>query len=266
MDLTIAINGYRNPELLKLCIKSIRRNVKNVNYELIVTDSATEEETELMMREEFPGIKFFPSRINIGFQGMVKKSIEQSQGEYLLLLNNDIIVRENSVEAILEFMKKNPDVGIAGPQLLNFNDTLQYSCFRFYKPITILYRRTFLGKFSFAKKHLDWFLMKDYDHETIRDVDWLMGSCLMLKAAAVSQVGGMDERFFLYFEDVDWCRRMWEAAWRVVYLPPSEFSHYYQRSSQQGGVTGILTNRVTREHLKSAIKYFWKYRGKELPL
>ncbi|OGI16400.1 MAG: hypothetical protein A3J63_01810 [Candidatus Moranbacteria bacterium RIFCSPHIGHO2_02_FULL_40_12b] len=266
MDLTIAINGYRNPELLKLCIKSIRRNVKNVNYELIVTDSATEEETELMMREEFPGIKFFPSRINIGFQGMVKKSIEQSQGEYLLLLNNDIIVRENSVEAILEFMKKNPDVGIAGPQLLNFNDTLQYSCFRFYKPITILYRRTFLGKFSFAKKHLDWFLMKDYDHKKIKEVDWLMGSALLVSRKAVSKAGLMDPRFFMYMEDVDWCRRFWENGYKVIYYPEAKMYHYHGKASAKGGFIGsLLFNKLTWIHINSAIKYFKKYKDKPIP-
>ncbi|TAK94960.1 glycosyltransferase, partial [Patescibacteria group bacterium] len=171
MELSIAINNYKNPELLRLCIESIKRNVQGIEYELIVADSATEEATSLMMREDFPEVKFFPFSKNVGFQRLLHQGIEASTGKYLLLLNGDILATKNSVEQMIAHLKQHPEVGMLGPKLLNFNETLQYSCFRYYKPITILYRRTFLGRLPFAQKHLDWFLMKDYDHQKPKEVD-----------------------------------------------------------------------------------------------
>lgn len=92
-----------------------------------------------------------------------------------------------------------------------------------------------------------------------------MGSCLLIRREALEQVGGMDERYFLYFEDVDWCRRFWEKSWQVVYVPEAVFSHFHQQSSRQDPLLGIITNWTTREHIKSAWKYFAKYRGKAIP-
>lgn len=264
MDLSIAINSYKNPELLKLCIDSIKKNVKGVTYEIIVADSATEEDTEMMMREDYPDVVFVSFKENVGFQNLVKEGINRSRGEYLLLLNSDILVRKGSVEKLLEYLKNNPEAGLMGPKLLNFNGTLQYSCFRFYKPITIVYRRTFLHKFSFAKKHLDWFLMKDYDYTKPKDVDWIMGSAMMTSRQAIEKVGFMDPRFFMYMEDVDWCRRFWENNLQVVYFPEVSMLHYHKKGSR-GGIFSVFFNKLTWVHISSAIKYFWKYRNKPIP-
>jgi GT2 family glycosyltransferase len=267
MELSIAINNFRNPELLKLCINSIKKNVLNVEYELIVVDCGAEEETEMMMREEFPDVKFFPYKENVGFQAMLKKGLEESRGEYVMLLNGDIIVTPGSAEKLLSYLKENKEVGMIGPKLFNFNGTLQYSCFHYYKPLTIVYRRmAFLQKFGFVKKHLDWFSMKDYDHETIKEVDWLMGSAMMVPKTVVEKVGPMDARFFMYMEDVDWCRRFWENGFKVIYYPSSVMNHYHGKGSDKGGFFySILFNKLTWIHISSAIKYFWKYRGKEIP-
>jgi N-acetylglucosaminyl-diphospho-decaprenol L-rhamnosyltransferase len=266
MELTIAINSYKNPELLKLCLDSIKKNVKKLDYEIIVADSETEEGTEMMMREDYPEIKFFPFKENVGFQAMLNKGIEASASDYILFLNSDILVTENSVEKLLDFIKKNPEVGIAAPQLLNFNQTFQDSCFRFYKPITIVYRRTFLKNFNFAKKHLDWFLMKDYDHQKPKEVDWVMGSAMLVSKKAIEKVGKMDPRFFLYMEDVDWCRRFWEKGYKVIYYPYSRMLHYHGKGSAKGGFFySLFLNKLTWIHIVSAIKYFKKYWGKPIP-
>lgn len=266
MDLSIAINSYKNPELLKLCIESIRKNVKGVEYELIVADSNTDEHTEMMMREDFPEVKFFPHKKNVGFQIVLKKGIKESRAPYVLTLNSDIIVTENSVEKILNFIKSDANIGIAGPKLLNFNGTLQYSCFRFYRPLTILYRRTILKKLKFAKKHLEWFLMKDYKHDNPKEVDWVMGSALMVSKEAIKKVGYMDPRFFMYMEDVDWCRRFWENGYKVVYYPISVMHHYHGKGSAKGGFFySIFFNKLTWIHILSAVKYFVKYFGHPEP-
>jgi N-acetylglucosaminyl-diphospho-decaprenol L-rhamnosyltransferase len=266
MDLSIVINSYKNPELLKLCVDSVRKNVNIRDCEIIVADSATNEDTEITMREDYPEIKFFPFKKNVGFQTLVKKGIQESVGKYVLLLNGDILVTKESVEKLLNYMKENAQVGIAGPQLLNFNGTLQYSCFRYYKPVTILYRRTFLKKLGFSQKHLDWFLMRDYNHKGPKEVDWLMGSALMVSRDAVNKVGLMDPRFFMYMEDVDWCRRFWENGYKVIYFPDSRMHHYHGKGSAKGGLLrSLFFNKLTWIHIVSAIKYFLKYRGKALP-
>ena len=266
MELSIIITSYHNPELLDVCIDSIKKNLQLVNYEIIVADSDTDEKTELMMREDYPEIIFLPFKNNVGFAYLVKKAFAASKGKYILILNGDIIIKKESIEKLLEFLKSDNKIGMAGPKLLNFNETLQMSCYRFYSPLTIIFRRTFLGKLPFAQKHLDRFLMKDYDHKSKKEVDWLMGSALMTSRSAIEKVGLMDSSFRMYMEDVDWCRRFWENGLKVVYLPAAEMYHYHGRGSANRSVLhSLLSNRLAWIHIISAMKYFWKYKGKALP-
>jgi len=266
MDLSIIITSYKNPQLLKVCLDSLKEGAADISYETIVADSETQEDTEMMMREDYPGVKFFPFRDNVGFQALLKKGISAAAGTYFLFLNGDIIVTPGSLRELLIYVKNNPDVGMAGPKLLNFNGSLQYSCFRFYHPATILFRRTFLGHFPFAKKHLNWFLMKDYDHHAPKDVDWLMGSALLVSRHALEDVGYMDPQFFMYMEDVDWCRRFWEKGYKVMYYPTVSMHHYHGKGSARGGVLrSLVSNRLTWIHIVSAMKYFKKYWGKKVP-
>jgi GT2 family glycosyltransferase len=237
-----------------------------VDCEIIVADSATEEKTELMMDGDYPEIKFLPSKENIGFSGTVNSGLHIAQGKYLFILNGDTIVKKETIEKLLDYIKNNPSVGIVAPQLLNFNESYQPSTFRFYTPLTIIYRRTFLGNFGFAKAHLDRFLMKDFDHQSVREVDWVMGSALMTSRQAVAKIGSMDDQFKLYFEDTDWCRRFWEQSYKVIYFPTAQIYHYHGRGSASNGVMrSLLSNKLTWIHISSAIKYFIKYSGKPLP-
>ncbi len=265
-DLSIIVTSYKNPELLRLCLQSIEANAADIAYEVIVADSETEEATEMMMREDFPQMKFFPFYRNVGLARLLEKAITSVRGEYVLYMNGDIIVRPGSIEKLLAAIRKDPSIGIIGPKLLNFNSTFQYSCFRFYRPSTILYRRTVLRYLPWAKKHLAWFLMKDYDHKEPREVDWIMGSVLLAKKSVIDTVGIMDTSFFMYMEDVDWCRRFWEAGYKVVYYPYSEMFHYHGKGSAKGGfIQSLLFNRLTWHHIRSAFIYFQKYSGKKLP-
>lgn len=266
MELSIIITHYRNPELLKVCVDSIKKNYSGSDYEIIVSDSATEEKTEMMMREDFPEIKFIPSAKNIGFGATVKNGYEVSIGKYVLILNGDIIVKKNSIENLLDYMRNNPETGIVGPQLLSFNEAVQNSSFRFYTPMTVVFRRTFLGKLPIGKKHIDNFLMKDFDFTSVKEMDWIQGSAMMTKREAIEKVGLMDSRFRMYFEDVDWCRRFWENGYSVVYFPDSQMYHYHGRGSAGKSVLKtLLSKKLAWTHIASAVKYFWKYHGKQLP-
>jgi N-acetylglucosaminyl-diphospho-decaprenol L-rhamnosyltransferase len=266
MELSIIVTNYRNPSLLKICLDSVSRYANEIAYELIVVDGATQEDTEMMMRENYQQVKFFPFKENVGFQALIKKGIEESTGKYLLILNGDIIVTPASIQKMLAYIKTDANIGMVGPKLLNFDGTLQYSCSRFYRPMTIVYRRTFLSRFAFAKKHLAWFLMKDCDHDKIMQVDWLMGSSLLITRQAIEKVGLMDPGFFMYMEDVDWCRRFWENGYQVVFYPLAVMHHYHGRGSAKGGVIrSLLLNKLTWVHIFSAIRYFKKYWNKPIP-
>jgi GT2 family glycosyltransferase len=164
----------------------------------------------------------------------------------------------------LHTWKKNNDVAVAGPKIISPNGELQESCREFITPKVIFYRRTWLGRFGFAQDAVQENLMLKWDHETVRDVDWIMGSSMLVRKKAIDEIGSMDERFFMYMEDMDWCRRFWEKGWKVCYVPQSEMVHYYQRmSGRQNGIYILAGNKLARIHLVSGIKYFWKYLWKQ---
>lgn len=264
---TIAVNGYRNPELLRLCLGALYRELGNASfsYEVIVADSATEEDTELIMREEFPSARFFPFAENVGFKRLFNISLEEAKGKYIFLINSDILIQKETIPRLIEYLESHPETKLVGPKQMNFNGTLQLSCFRYYQLKTILYRRTWLGKTFFGKKHLRWFTMSEYDHAKPVDVDWITGSAMFVEREAALTVGLMDEQFFMYMEDVDWCRRFWERGYRVAYDPESVVYHYHAKGSARGGLLGIFFNRLTWWHITSAFRYFVKYFGKPIP-
>jgi hypothetical protein len=262
MELSIIIVHFKTPELLKLCLDSIKKTVRDVSYEVIVVDSATSRKSAELMRERFPETTFLPRKENLGYSRGVNAGIQKAKGEYFLILNPDVILTENSAAKMLDYMRKHPDIGMLGPKMLNFNGTTQRTYFSFYKPITIIARRTFLGGLKPFKKALDDFLMSDSDANKMQTPDWLMGSAIMASRRAVERAGGMDERFFMYFEDVDWARRFWHNDFKVVYFPEAVMYHYHQRESKSRlGLFDALFNKKTRWHIKSAVKFFWKYRN-----
>lgn len=265
-QLSIIITSYKNPNLLRLCINSLKENIKDVDYEIVVCDGDTEERTYDLMREEFSKIKFIPSSQNGGFAFLVNQGLETAEGDYFFIINADIIIKNNSVKELLDFLKKNQDIGMVGPKLINFDNSIQPSCFRFYTVSLILYRRTFLKRFSFARKKLSEFLMDDQDKGKILEADWIMGSAMMISRKNLEKVGKVDRRFFMYFDDVDWCWRFWENNFRVVYYPLTEVYHYHgKQSTSQSAMGAVLVNKYTRIHIASAFKFFSKHFGKKNP-
>ena len=264
--LSIIVTHHRTPELLKLCLQSLGKATQDISYEILLLDSESEEYTQEMISNEWPEIKFFPFQKNTGYAKIVNVGLREVQGDYFLVLNADIIVERDSLKKMIEYLSVNHKVGMIGPQLLNFNGTIQESCFRFYRLFTILYRRTFLGKTGWGKKELDRFEMEDFDHQGAREVDWLLGAAMMIRRQALKDVGFMDERFFLYFEDTDWCLRFWKNGWSIVYFSEAKMHHYHGRLSKKTkGAADLFFNKYVWIHISSAIKYFWKHRSQLTP-
>ncbi len=209
--LSIVIVNYKNPPLLRLCLSSLRRVLpESFAHEIIVVDISATTETRNICQEEFSSIHYLPFQKNIGYTAGVNKGIEAAAGDTFFVINTDIIPLEGSVESLYAYLRAHPQVGIVGPQLLNFNGSLQQSSFRYYTPWTIICRRTFIGSLPGARHVLDRFLLKDKNLSQPTAVDWLLGSALMVTRTAYEKVGPMDTRLFLYMSDVDWPRRFWE--------------------------------------------------------
>jgi GT2 family glycosyltransferase len=227
--------------------------------EIIVVDISSTHETRSVI-SEFPNVDSVCFNHNIGYTRGVNEGIKKSKGDAVLIINPDIIPLKDSIEKMYEFLDKHPSVGMIGPQLLNFDGTYQTSFFRFPSPLTLLYRRTFLGNFGFGKRSLDYFTSKEVDHSTARHVDWLMGSALMVRVESIRKVGLMDENFFLYMSDIDWPKRFWENGYTVLYFPESKMYHYHRRDSKgRFGMLDVFFKKESRWHLKDAIRYFRKH-------
>ena len=275
LSLSIVIVHHQTPEFLKLCLKSLKKTLDLEaqprdylgveplsNYEIIVVDSTISRQARDLIKENYPKIRYLPFKENLGYARGVNTGIKNSGGKYILILNPDVIVTDGAIEKMTSYMEKHPDIGMLGPRVLNFNETHQRTFFSYYKPATILARRSFLGRFRWLKKELDNFLMADADPSKIQTPDWLMGSAIMVSREVLNKIGGMDERFFMYFEDVDWARRFWHNDYKVIYYPEAVMFHYHQReSSSRLGLLDAIFNKKTRWHIASAIKFFWKYRN-----
>lgn len=236
-----------------------------LNYEIIVVDNASGDGSDELVKENFPQVKLIVTDKNLGHAKGNNLGLKEARGKYVLFLNTDIAVLEDGIRKLYEFMETNPKVGLAGAKLLNPDKTPQESCLRFPNKITPLYRRTFLGNFNLAKKELERYTMADFDHNITRPVEWVMSSAVILRREALDRIGPMDERFFVYFADVDWCRRFWENGYQVYYVADAPMVHYHRRESAEGQGLGSLFHPLTRIHIKDWLKYLKKYKNSNIP-
>ncbi|MBM3256045.1 MAG: glycosyltransferase family 2 protein [Candidatus Moranbacteria bacterium] len=271
VELSIIVASFRNAAMLELCLKSIgeearRLKKKKIRNEIIIVDSQADEKTRDIAKKFIlngNSACYYPFRKNVGFAKLINQGIKLSHGKFLLFLNADIIIIKDAFRKMMEYLKDNPQVGILGPRLLNFDGSPQPSAFHFYTPSIILYRRTPLGKTPWGRKKLQEFVIDLSQSQKPVSIDgWLMGSVLMLRRDNLEKVGPMDERYFMYFEDVDWCRRFKEAGYEIIYFPQAELFHYHGKQSATRHFWEAILNPMTLIHIKSALKYFWKFRKK----
>jgi len=262
MSLSVIIVNFRNPPLLRLSLQTLERALgRTESLEVIVVDSASTIETQNVVRHDcadlFERLILVPFTSNTGYTRGVNEGLRRATGDFLLILNPDIVVLPGAVQGMMEYLRDHPRIGLVGPGLLNFDDTRQESCFRFYTPLVMLARRIPL---PFTRRAVQRFLMREDDLSGPASVDWVMGSSLMTTRSAMEQVGLMDERFFLYLSEVDWAMRFWENGFTVAYVPTVRMYHYHQRQSKgRFGILDILFRQETRWHLRDALAYFRKH-------
>jgi GT2 family glycosyltransferase len=265
MKMTFVTVCFKTPGLIRQLLKGFEAADMPFSFEYFLVDNAPGDGTGSMVRERFPWVTVIDSPGNVGFGAGNNLALRRASGEYVMLVNPDLTIFSGEIEKLLAFAESHPDIGFIGPKLLNPDRSLQRSFHRFPNAFIPLYRRTALGRTSWGIREVDRYLMLDADAEKVQEVDGLFGAAIMMRKKALEDIGDFDERFFMYFEDIDLCRRAWERGWKVCYAPVAEFVHYHQRESEVKHAWHLLTNRTARTHIQSGVKYFLKYRGKPHP-
>ncbi|MFA5029429.1 MAG: glycosyltransferase family 2 protein [Patescibacteria group bacterium] len=255
MEISIIINNYKTSGLLKQCLKGIFLYPPSVAYEIIVVDNNSQDGSVEVVKNNFPQVKLIEAGGNLGHHKGNNLGIKNSSGKYLLLLNTDIAFLDNSIDKMYQFMEAQPQIGLVGPKLKNPDGSIQLSCLRFPGKMVPIYRRTFLGKLPFARRKINRYLMTDFSHQETRPVNWILGACVMVRRSAVEKVGLMDEDLFLYFGDVAWCQKLWQAGYQVYYFIDANIVHYHKRESAQSGIW----SKIFWIHIFDWFKYLKKY-------
>ena len=257
--LDIIIVNYNSTDYLLRCIKSIYGSLRELPAKVFVQDNASQDGVD-RLKAEFPKVILSKNRYNMGFSRAINNALRQGDSPYIVLLNPDSYVMDGFFEPILRHMEENPDVGIVGPKILDHDGSVQGSARTFPTPLTGLFGRSSLLTRLFPNNRLtrENILTTRSDGKSPMEVHWVSGACMVVRRKAVDHVGLMDERFFLYWEDADWCRRMRRKGWKVVYFPESPVVHYAGASSEQAPLRSIL------EFHKSSYRLFEKYRKPSL--
>jgi len=251
VELSIIIVYHNAIDLLRNCLTSIYMQNYGFAYEVIVVDNASE--SLCGIEENFPQTHIIRNNINLGFAKANNQGLKYARGKFILFLNPDTEVNKDSIEKMLAFMGNNPDVGVLGAKLLYPDGSLQLSCRRFYSVRSILLRRIALIRSLFGRKLLDEHLMADWNHDSVRQVDWLFAACMMASRKILQEINGFDECYRLYFEDVDLCYRIKQYGLKAIYYPEAVIIHHHQRES-----AGKFSKK-TIWHIQSAIRFFNKF-------
>lgn len=233
MDLSIVIVNWNTCDLLRDCLRSAQAGLGDLQAEVLVVDNASTDASVAMIRSEFPDVTLIESDRNLGFAGGNNVALRQARGRYVMLLNTDTLVHGTVLPDAVAWLDSRPDVAVMGPKVLNADGTVQPSCSAF--PSLRFLTMQALGLTRLSR--LDAYRMTGWDRSSERQVDVISGAAMFVRRAAMQKVGLLDEAFFFYGEETDWCRRFAQAGWGVMFVPLAEITHF------GGGAVGRLNHR-----------------------
>ncbi len=253
--LSVIIVSWNVRDLLRRALASVYASWGGqAGLEVIVVDNASHDGSVAMLRDDFPQVKVIANPENRGFTGGNNQGLAAATGDFLLLLNPDTEVVGDALPRMVAYLQAHPDVGLVGPQLLNPDGSVQSSRRRFPTLPVLFFESTWLEKCA-PRRWLRHYYVQDRADDVIQDVDWVTGAAMLTRCEVVAQVGGMDEGFFMYSEELDWCRRIRASGRRVVYFPEARIVHYEGKSSEQV---------IPARHIyfqSSKVRYARKYHG-----
>lgn len=259
IDLSVCIVTYKARDWLKACLESLYENTWIAHLEVIVVDNGSKDGVKEMLAHDFPGVCFIENESNEGYTRPMNQSLKVAQGRYLMQLNPDTIIMPGAFDRLLKFMDDNLHVGISSPKVLNQDGTLQKQCRRGEpRPLAVISYFLGLSKLFPRSKRLGRYLLDYEDEDKILEVDAVSGSCMLIRREVVDQIGFLDEQFYAYQEDTDYCTRARMAGWKVFYMPEAHIIHYGGR-----GGTRIEPYRSIIEWHKSYWLYYRKHLAKD---
>ncbi len=255
VDISIIIVSWNVSQLLQACLESIFANQSNLKLQVIVVDSGSADDSCAMVRQRFPDVTLFDMQKNVGFPAGNNIGIQAAVGRNIYLLNPDTEIIKDALPIMLNRLEADPALGMVGAKLLNTDGSLQSSRRRFPTLLTGMFESTWFESLA-PKSVLARYYMEDKPDNQPCYPDWVMGASMLTSRAAVEAAGGMDEGYFMYSEELDWCRRIVEAGYKILWTPEAEIIHHVGASSSQAS---------TQRHInfnRAKLRYFRKYHGR----
>ncbi len=225
LDLTVVIVNWNARDALRDCIDSVFAHLGELSAEVIVVDNASADESATMVAREFPGATLIANDTNRGFAAANNQAMRLARGRYILLLNPDTVVLDDVLARSIEYTEAHRDIGVLGCQIMDGPDSIQPTCFRFPSPISVALWSSGLSAMLPRSSVAGFATYGRWDRLTERDVDVVSGMFMLVRREALEHVGLMDEDYFVYAEEADWCFRFWQAGWRCVFAPVGRIEH-----------------------------------------
>lgn len=253
-EVSIIVVNWNAKQFLRECVLSIQGET-SVSNEIIVIDNCSSDGSSEMIVDDFPDVTLIGNKENRGFAAANNQGIEIARGRYILLLNPDTIILENAIDRMIQWISDKPDVGCAGCQVWEDASTIQMTCFADPRPAN-------LATVTFGLMHLSKWLpilgrpwYRDWDRRSERDVDVVSGMFMLVPRLVIEQVGVLDEAFFIYAEEADWCRRIRRAGWRCVFTPEARILHLDGGSKSTAQIKSRMHVQMQKSHLIYARKH-----------
>jgi len=258
MDLTTLIVNYNTAGLLSECIGALRKSSKNITHEIVLVDNASVDDSVALLKAKYSDCKLILNDKNVGFGRANNQCIPFAQGRYVLLLNTDAFVSEDTIDKTIAYMDKHSECGVLGVKLLGREGDLQPSCRYFPKPWNLFLRASGLRRFCNGVQDID---DMDWGHDKPRKCDWVPGCYYLIRKEVINEVGLFDPRYFLYYEEVDHCFSIKKAGWQVHFYADTTVVHIGGESAKTEGVLSSSGKQLDVLKYESELLYFRKNLG-----
>ncbi len=257
-EISVVLVSYNTAALLPDAIAALRSAAEGYSLQTIIVDNASRDGSVALIKRDYADCELIENPVNVGFGRANNQAIPHIQGEYVLLLNTDAFVAQDTLHKTVAYMDAHPECGALGVKLVGRDGVLQPSCRYFPTPLNIFLRRTGLNRL------LPWVRMVDdmgWDHASARNCDWVPGCYLLIRRTVIEQIELFDPRYFLYYEEVDWCLAVKKAGWQIHYFPDTTVVHIGGESAKSDSEITAGGRQIEALQIESELLYFRKNYG-----